>query len=97
MKVGRVKNLDRLSLASLRLKSLTCVVFTISAGKEFHGWTTRLEKTYFAVLVLTREMDVEDFGRASLFCLVLSYRPSDDVTEYGTSSDFWFCVNVDDP
>ena len=57
MKVGRVRNLDRLSLASLRLKSLTFVVFTISAGREFHGWTTRLEKTYFAVLVLTRGMD----------------------------------------
>ena len=57
MNVGRVKNLDRLSLASLRLKSLTFVVFTISAGREFHGLTTRLEKTYFVVMVLTRGMD----------------------------------------
>ena len=57
MKVGRVRNLDRLNLASLRLKSLTSVVVTISAGREFHGWTTRLEETYFAELVLTRGMD----------------------------------------
>ena len=40
---------------------------------------------------------VEDFGRASLFCPVLSYRLSDDVTEYGTSGNFRFCMNMDDP
>ena len=57
MKVGRVKNLDRLSPANLRLKCLTSLVVTSSAGREFHGWTTRLEKTYFAELVLTRGMD----------------------------------------
>ena len=57
MKVGRVKNLERLSLASLRLNSLTSVEVTTSAGREFHGWTTRLEKMYFAELVLTSGMD----------------------------------------
>ena len=57
MKVGRVENLDRLSLASLRLNSMTSVAVTTSAGREFHGWTTRLEKTYLAELVLTSGMD----------------------------------------
>ena len=40
MKVGRVENLERLGLASLRLNSLTSVEVTTSAGREFHGWTT---------------------------------------------------------
>ena len=29
---------------------------TTSADREFHGWTTRLEKSYFAELVLTSGM-----------------------------------------
>ena len=41
MKVGRVKNLERVSLASLRLKNLTSAVVTTSTGREFHGWTAR--------------------------------------------------------
>ena len=57
MKVGMVRKLDRLSLVSLSLNSLTLVAVTASAGREFHGWTTRLEKMYFAELVLTSGMD----------------------------------------
>ena len=41
----------------MRLNNLTSAVVTTSAGREFHGWTTRLEKTYFAELVLTSGMD----------------------------------------
>ena len=41
MKVGRVRNLERLSLANLCLNSLTSVEVTTSAGREFHGWTTQ--------------------------------------------------------
>ena len=52
-----VRNLDRLSLDSLSLKSLTLVAFTASAGREFHGWTKRLEKMYFAELVLASGID----------------------------------------
>ena len=37
MNVGMVRNLDRLSLVSLSLKSLTLVAVTASAGREFHG------------------------------------------------------------
>ena len=37
MKVGRVENLDRLSLLSLTLKRRTLVAVTASAGREFHG------------------------------------------------------------
>ena len=58
MKVGRVKNSERLTLASLRLNSLTFVEVTTSAGREFHGWTTRLEKMYFAELVLTSGIQI---------------------------------------
>ena len=57
MKVGMVRNLDRLSLVSLSRKSLTLVAVTASAGREFHGWTTRLEKMYFAELVLASGID----------------------------------------
>ena len=57
MKVGVVRDLERLSLLSLSLRSLTLVAVTGSAGREFHGWTTRLEKMYFAELVLTSGID----------------------------------------
>ena len=57
MKVGMVRNLDRLSLVSLSLKSLTLVAVNASAEREFHGWTTRLEKMYFAEFVLTSGID----------------------------------------
>ena len=57
MKVGMVRNLDRLSLLRLSLKSRTLGAVTASAGREFHGWTTRLEKKYFAELDLTSGID----------------------------------------
>ena len=59
MKVGIVRNLDRFSLLSLSEKSEKSylVAVTASAGREFHGWTTRLEKIYFAELVLTSGID----------------------------------------
>ena len=44
---------------------------------------------------INTDICVEDFGRASLFCPVLSYRSPDDVTEDGTSGNFRFCVNMD--
>ena len=55
--VGMVRNLDRLSLLSLSLKSLTLVAVTASSGRKFNGWTTRLEKMYFAELALTSGID----------------------------------------
>ena len=57
MKVGMVRNLDMLSLLRLSLRSLTLVPVTASAGTEFHGWTTRLEKMHLAELVLTSGID----------------------------------------